>query len=242
VKSRMLVVALSALLALVLATPVAFGQAAEQQEDSTAYGRTGELAGAWLQWALSKPIPKNPMVGEYRGGPKCDGRPVSETPGEQKWWFLAGTFGATQPGVERTCTMPAGRWLFFPVANYLFIITEPGENEELGRKQANEFMDSVLTDPDLSMSVWVDGKEVLRRADSPLVTVRVPENNVFDLFPGVDLEGGSYEGLTDGLWATVPPLSKGKHTIHFALSAPREDFRQDNTYHLTVITRAKPAS
>jgi hypothetical protein len=242
VKRRMLVVALSALLALALATPVAFGQAAEQQEESTAYGRTGELAGAWLQWALSKPIPKNPMIGEYSGGPKCNGRPVSETPGEQKWWFLAGTWATTEPGVERTCTMPAGRWLFFPVANCLFIITEPGENEELGRKQANEFMDSMLTDPDLSMSVWVDGKEVLRRADSPLVTVRVPENNVFDLFPGVDLEGGSYDGLSDGLWATVPPLSKGKHTIHFALSAPREDFRQDNTYHPTVITRAKPAS
>ena len=60
-KRRMLVVALSALLALAVATPVAFGQAAEQQEDSTAaFGRTGELAGAWLQWALSKPIPKNP--------------------------------------------------------------------------------------------------------------------------------------------------------------------------------------
>ena len=104
-------------------------------------------------------------------------------------------------------------------------------------------MDSVLTDPNLSISVTVDGKEVLRRADSPLVTVRVPENNVFDLlFPGqFDLKGGSYEGLSDGLWATVPPLSKGKHTIHFALSAPREDFRQDNTYHLTV-KRAKPTS
>ena len=95
-------------------------------------------------------------------------------------------------------------------------------------------MDSVLTDPNLSISVTVDGKEVLRRADSPLVTVRVPENNVFDLLPGVDLPGGSYDGLTDGLWATVPPLSKGKHTIHFALSAPTEDFRQDNTYHLRV--------
>ena len=233
----MVVVALGALLALALATPVvAFGQAAEQQQEDSraAYGHTGELAGAWLQWALSKPIPKNPMIGEYRGGPKCNGRPVSETPGEKKWWFLAGTFGTTEPGVERTCTMPAGRWLFFPVANYLFIITEPDETEESGREAADEFMDRVLTDPDLSVSVTVDGKEVLRRADSPLVTVRVPENNVFDLFPGVDLEGGSYDGLSDGLWAKVPPLSKGKHTIHFALSAPREDFRQDNTYHLRV--------
>jgi hypothetical protein len=251
VKRRMLVVALSAFLALALATPVAFGQPEQQAGESPAYGKTGKLAGAWLQWALSKPIPKNPMLGEYRGGPKCNGRPVSETPGEEKWWFLAGTFGGQPPGVERTCAMPAGRWLFFPVANYLFIITEPGETEELGREQANEFMKSVLTDPDLSISVTVDGEEVLRRADSPLVSVRVPENNVFDLlFPGA-VEGGSYEGLTDGLWATMPPLSKGKHTVHFELSAPNVDlnpdepgaegFFQENTYHLTV-KRAKPDS
>jgi hypothetical protein len=235
VKRRMLVVALSALLALGVATPVAFGQD-EQQEDSTAYGQTGELAAAWLQWALSKPIPQNPMIGgdpDYSKA-QCNGRPVSETPGEEKWWFLAGTFGGQPPEVERTCTMPAGRWLFFPVVNALFIITEPGETEESGRRDANAFMENVLTDSDLSMSVWVDGKEVLQRADSPLVTVTVPENNVFDLFPDVNLEGGSYEGLSDGLWATVPPLSKGKHTIHFALRAPTVDFRQDNTYHLRV--------
>jgi hypothetical protein len=238
----MLVVALSALLALALATPVAFGQD-EQQEDSTAYGQTGELAAAWLQWALSKPISQNPMIGgdpDYSKA-QCNGRPVSETPGEEKWWFLAGTFGGQPPEVERTCAMPAGRWLFFPLANYLFIITEPDETEESGREDANEFMVSVLTDPDLSISVTVDGEEVLRRADSPLVSVKVPEDNVFDLLPGVDLEGGSYDGLTDGLWATVPPLSKGKHTIHFELSAPKVDFRQDITYHLTV-KRAKPAS
>jgi hypothetical protein len=242
VKRRMLVVALSAVLALAVAMPMAFGQQAEQE--SPTFGQTGELAAAWWQWALSKPVDTNPLLGEYRGGPRCNGRPVSDTPGTQKWWFLAGTGGGTEPGVERTCTMPAGRRLFFPVANVVFIITEPNETEEIARQYVNGFMDDVLTDPDLSMSVTVAGKEVLQRADSPLFTAEIPEDNIFDAPPDFDLPAGSYEGVADGLWATVPPLSKGKYTIHFELSAPNVDlnpnepgaegFFQNNTYHLTV--------
>jgi hypothetical protein len=234
VKRTMLVAALGALLALAVATPVALGQA--EQQGSPTYGQTGKLAAAWWQWAGSKPVPKNPAIGEYSGGPKCNGRPVSATPGNKQWWFLAGTGGGTEPGVERTCTVPAGRRLFFPVANTVFVITEPGETEEIARQAANEFMDSVLTDPDLSIAVSVDGQEVLRRADSPLFTAEIPEDNVFDS-PTFDLPAGSYDGVADGLWVTVPPLSKGKHTVHFELSAPNvgeEGFTQNITYRLTV--------
>jgi hypothetical protein len=230
VKGRMMVVALSAVLALAVAMPVAFGQAGQ---GSTGHGQTGELAAAWWRWAGSKPVPKNPLLGEYSGGPKCNGRPVSDTPGEADWWFLAGTIDGSE--VERACTVPAGRRLFFPVANIAFLITEPGEDEGDARAFVNGFVDGVLTDPDLSVSVTVDGKEVLRRADSPLFTASLPEDNVFGL------EAGEYEGVADGLWAKAPPLAKGKHTVRFELSAPTRDFEQDNTYRLTV-KGAKDAS
>ncbi len=82
---------------------------------------------------------------------------MTDTPGTKQWWFLAGTFGGSP--VERTCTMPAGRWLFFPLVNYVFLITEPDETEEDARQAANFFQDNVLTDEDLSMSVSVAGKE-----------------------------------------------------------------------------------
>ena len=229
-KGRMMVVALSAVLALAVAIPVAFGQAGQ---GSTGHGTTGELAAAWWRWAGSKPVPKNPLLGEYSGGPKCNGRPVSDTPGEADWWFLAGTINNSE--VERACTVPAGSRLFFPVANVAFLITEPEEDEEVARAAVNEYMDGVLTDPDLSMSVTVDGKEVLRRADSPLFTASLPEDNVFGL------EAGGYEGVADGLWAKVPPLAKGKHTVRFELSAPTRNVEQDNTYRLTV-KGAKDAS
>jgi hypothetical protein len=123
----------------------------------------------------------------------------------------------------------------FPVVNVVFTLSDPGDTEEIARQAVNEYIDSVLTDPRLRMSVSVDGQEVLQRADSPLFTIKAPNDNIFGLEPG------SYDAVADGLWVTVPPLSKGKHTIHFELSAPTVDVRQDNTYHLTV-KRAKPAS
>ncbi len=160
---------------------------------------------------------------------------MTHTPGTKQWWFLAGTFGGGSP-VERTCTMPAGRWLFFPLVNYVFLVTEPDETEEDARQAANEFIDNVLTDDDLSMSVSVAGKEVLRRADSPLFNATLPEDNVFgeDESGEAVLPAGSYPAVADGLWVTVPPLSKGEHTIHFELRAPNAGVMQDVTYHLRV--------
>ena len=218
--------ALSVVLALILASPMALGQV---EQSSKASGKTGELAADWWQWASSKPQGENPIVGgSYTGGPKCDGRPVGDTPGRQ--WFLAGTTDGSS--VKRTCTVPAGTQLFFPVVNTVFLITEPDEDEEFARQAVNDFMDEVLADPEFRKFVTVDGKQVKRkhiqRADSPLFTATLPDNNIFGQEPG------PYDGVADGLWVSLPPLSKGKHTIHFGMSAPNAGFEQDNTYRLKV--------
>ncbi len=221
---RILVIALAAVLALVVAASMAYGQVGQ---GSKASGKAGELGAAWWQWALSKPVAENPLIGSYDNETQCDGQPVTDTPGKK--WFLAGTFDGSE--VVRTCTMPVGTQLFFPVVNNVFLITEPDETEEEARQAVNEFINSVLSDPDLSISVTVDGKEIknkrLVRADSPLFTATDPEGGL--------LPAGSYPGVADGLWAALPPLSKGEHTVHFELSAPNAGFEQDNTYILTVV-------
>ncbi len=177
---------------------------------------------------MSKPAAENPLIG---GDPdysedQCDGQSATDMPGKK--WFLAGTLDGSQ--VERTCTVPVGKQLFFPVGNIVFLITEPGETEEVARQFVNGFMDDVLADPDFSMVVTVDGREIenerILRADSPLFTATVPEGGL--------LPAGSYDGVADGLWVALPPLSIGEHTIHFEISAPSVDFSQENTYHLTV--------
>jgi hypothetical protein len=229
---RIVVMALSVALALIVASPVASAQVGQGAKAS---GKAAELAADWWQWALSKPVEDNPLFG---GDPnyseeQCDGQPVSDTPGKK--WFLAGTLDGSE--VQRTCTIPVGTQLFFPVVNVV-VFPFPEETEEDVLAQANEFINSVLADPKLSMSVTVDGKEVIEskrivRAEAPLFSGESPL-----------LDPEPYEAVADGLWVTLPPLSKGEHTIHVEVSAPNVDadkdvpgiegFFQDNTYNLTV--------
>jgi hypothetical protein len=228
---RAIVMALSVILALALAMPASLAQVGQGAKAS---GKAAELAALWWQWALVDPPATNPLVGGYEGGPQCDGEPLSDAPGKK--WFLAGAFGSGE--VERTCTMPVGTQLFFPVGNVIFVITEPNENEQVAREAVNEFIDAVLADPEFSMSVTVDGKEVkstrIVRAETALFTVTVPEDNIFDS-PGFDLPAGSYEAVADGLWVALPPLPPGEHIVHFEMSAPSLEFSQDITYTLVVV-------
>ncbi|MFJ9041095.1 hypothetical protein ACIRF8_31565 [Streptomyces sp. NPDC102406] len=83
-------------------TEVATGGASWEIDGNTG----GELAGRWWKWALSAPD---------------DRSPVKDTTGEHAaWdqpddvWFLAGTYGGR---TTRTCPLPAGRPVFFPVLN-----------------------------------------------------------------------------------------------------------------------------
>jgi hypothetical protein len=225
---RIVVLALGVLLALALAAPLASAQVGQGAKAS---GKASELAADWWQWALAEPVATNPLVGDYTDGPQCDGRPVSDVPGKK--WFLAGSFDGS--AVERTCTIPVGTQLFFPVFNAIWIL-EPGETVKFARQQVNEFINSVLADPDLSMVVTVDGKEVkskrIVRAESPVFRVSLPDDNVF----GADADlYQNKRSVADGLWAALPPLSKGEHTIHVEVSAPNVGFSQDATYHLTVV-------
>jgi hypothetical protein len=104
----------------------------------------------------------------------------------------------------------------------------------------------VVNAPDFSMSVTVDGKEVksnrIVRALSPVFSFTLPEDNVFDpLVPPPGVPAGEYDDVSsNGPWVTLPPLSRGEHTIHFEMSATTKNFglvTQDNTYFLTVVNK-----
>jgi hypothetical protein len=235
---RIIILALGVLLALALATPMALAQVGQGAKAS---GKAAELAAAWTQWAYSKPVENSPLIGDYSGGEQCDGTPVSPTQG--KTWFLAGSQDGS--AVERTCTMPVGTHLFFPVVSCVAFPFSPTETEENQRQACIDFIDAVVNDPEFSMLVTVDGKEVksnrIVRALSPVFTLTLPEENVFDPFvPPPGVPAGEYDSASaDGLWVTLPPLPPGEHTIHFEMSAPNfgeTGFSQDNTYYLTVTT------
>ena len=122
-------------------------------------------------------------------------------------------------------------WVGGVIVNYAWVFTDPEtDTDKLARESVQGFMRGLLSDPEFSMVVTVDGKEVHRivRAKSHFFEVQLPENNVFGE------PAGSYRALADGFWVKLPPLSEGEHTIHWVVSAPNSDFSQDITYHLTV--------
>lgn len=238
---RIVVMAIGIVLALSLAASMALGQEKSEQSSTKKDSKTAELGAAWWQWALKNPTPANPLVGSYPPDPeteaKCDGEPVSETPGEA--WFLAGSHDGQE--VERHCTAPAETHLFFPVVNVACVEgwdSAVGDTASL-HPCAHGYMDNFLNGATMFATVdkWNDGKNVKdvliksRRADSPLFTVDVPDGNPYQSF---GLNPGVWGAVADGVWVKLPPLPEGEHKITFGGNFPGGGFSQDNTYVLTV--------
>jgi len=202
------------------------GAVAVVPRDSNTFGNTyGEWAARWMQWAFSIPAGTSPIAdttgahcGELQSGPV---------------WFLAGTFG-TGP-VTRTCTVPAGKALFFPLAATTFGAgvfdcepTVPGTLCNLAtlRAAAELPLDGAV------LSVRLDGTalEHLRaqRVQVPVMTLTYPSDSVFGA------EAGTYApNVGDGYWLMLEPPSKGSHTLHFKAQLTN-GFVVDVTYHLTI--------
>jgi hypothetical protein len=193
-----------------------------------------QLTAQWMQWALSLPNDVNPVVDET--GDLCavgQRGPV---------WFLAGTFfgGA----VTRTCTVPEGTTLFFPVINgFAFNTPGCGQPEDLNTvKKLKKYYYAFVTgfvDQAHSVSATINGHKVnMQRVESQPFAVANPPGNVFGpdaCGMGIPLEPGIYSpGITDGYWATIENLkaSPNPYTIYF--HGQSGSTVQDITYNLTV--------
>ena len=212
--------------------------------NSTTHGLTyAEWSARQWQWLYSLPIDAHPLF---------DTADCSE--GQSgKVWFLGGTFASieTEPGVivgevDRTCTIPSGTALFFPLIDVeTSTIEGNGETEEELRDLANFFADFI--DPE-SVFLVVDGREAdvsNNRVESPLFTFGpLPANNVLESF-GVDApEGATTPAVSDGYFAMVKPLPVGTHTLHFGgladfTSVGGPIFIQDISYTITVVPRGQ---
>ncbi len=186
----------------------------------------GEWSARWWQWALGQPVPSNPLLdttGAFCGVGQSG--PV---------WFLAGTFNSGT--ATRTCTIPAGKALFFPVANAF--CSEVGDNSpEAQRACANSSMDAAT-----DLSAQVDGVSI---RDLPMYRV---QSLIFDLtLPADNIFGGAAAGVpagvytptaADGIQLMLAPLRAGSHVIHFhaffTAPPPIPGSTIDVTYHLTV--------
>ena len=224
---------------------------------STPQGHSyGEWSAQWWQWAL--------------GIPGDEEHPLLDTTGEfchvgqtGSVWFLGGTFGGGPP-IERSCTVPVGKMLFFPIINSVWITTCVGEPRT---KDGIRPMIAPFIDNAMGLAVMVDGEDLQDlgqyRAESPLFCTPLALYGVYDaedleMFPC--LEGsdpncselpnpeehfGTFEGfgpaMSDGYWIMLAPLSVGEHTLHFSASSMPPLVSSDVTYHLTVVPNGPKA-
>jgi hypothetical protein len=183
----------------------------------------GQWAAQWWRWGLSQPGAA-PLV-DASGAHCADGQagPV---------WFLAGSFA---PGaVIRSCTVPAGKALLFPVVNdgAFAFPTDPAD------QRTEQFLRGQVDPPARAatgLAATIDGvgvPDIKARyfEDSVLFSVTVPADNIFGL-PGGTVVGPDADA---GYYLMVRPLPPGRHTIHFTGTLPDFALTLDVTDHITV--------
>lgn len=204
------------LAALLLATALAPARALDQNVGATAGKTPAEWSALWWQWMTSIPTAENPQMtqGEVDCGVGQQG-PV---------WFLAGApSGVT---AQRSCTVPRGKALFFPVFNAVFI-NGPGEDLTVAEKR--HALDSFLndTEPGPFADLGFPGSracDLVATLDGMPVTYFVPDARVQS--PAFHLDTGDGpnflppglvdpEAVSDGFWVMLPPLAPGEHSLHF---------------------------
>jgi hypothetical protein len=238
VMRRIIVIALSVILALMVAAPLA---------SATQVGPPS-LSAQWWQWALEKSAKDSPINGSYNGGTRCNGEKATG------YFFLAGGGGGKNPHgkVVRDCTAPAGEALYFPLVNNVCTkswIPSDGANEQQLRDKCTSLMTQNLDGA--SMFATINGKDILnlsKRQETGLFTLNPPADNVFAPY---GLPAGQTIAYGDGVYVTVPAPAPGQYNIHFGgthfpcgqypldPSSPPSDcfFSQDITYHLEVVNK-----
>lgn len=161
----------------------------------------------WWQWAFSFERVRSPI--SDRTGEMCASRQSGDV------WFLAGTYGTRR--TERTCTVPFGKTLLFPLINYVTFRGE-GTKESCMSLAARA---AALTNHPSALVLEVDGKRYNELTSHRLATP------CFGL-----VQGQPADAVSNGYYVALRPLSKGKHVLNFGGILP--DMVQAVTYTLTV--------
>lgn len=166
-----------------------------------------DLSLQWWQWAFSFERVRSPVADQT--GAMCSSRQTGEV------WFLAGTCGTRR--VERTCSVPHGKTLFFPLINYIAFRGD-GTNEPCMSLAARA---ASLTNDPSALILDIDGKRY-----ENLTAHRLP-TACFSIVPGQKADA-----VADGYYIAVRPLPRGTHVLNFGGALPT--LMQAVTYTLNI--------
>ncbi|WP_317932561.1 hypothetical protein [Halioxenophilus sp. WMMB6] len=158
-----------------------------------------EYADMWWQWTYTMSPDLSPV--RDLTGKNCH----QEQSGDV--WFLAGGYGSSK--IRRTCEVPSGKYVFFPVINMIYYPRNPGS------VSCDDVKESAALNNDnlLNIDVTLD----LMHASNPAHT-RLKSEECFDLLgllPSSVNAPKIYPTASDGYWIMLKPLSKGKHNLKF---------------------------
>jgi hypothetical protein len=168
---------------------------------------------AWWQWAGSFSARESPVAD--RSGDLCGSKQQGAV------WFLAGTYG-TQRTI-RTCKVPAGKHLFFPLINYVVM---PGPD---GLTTCASAMGTAtrITNSPAALFLEVDGLVLKNLTDHRQAT-----KNCFDMGALTVAKYRVFPSAANGYYAMLKPLPKGTHILNFGGVLP--SMIQSVTYTLIV--------
>ena len=170
---------------------------------------------AWWQWAASFDHADSPIAD--RSGKNCHLKQSGAV------WFLAGTYG-TQRTI-RTCTVPRGKYLFFPLINY--VVTPRTADTCTSCCAPYTEKAKAITDQPLSLILELDGRRIEDLAQHRQVTAEC-----FDLGALAEPKHRVFPSAANGYYVMLKPLSPGKHVLNFGGMLP--GFSQAITYTLLV--------
>ncbi len=217
-------------------------------DNSKAFGKTyGEWSAAWWKWALEIPATDHPLFDSA----DCSTGQTGHV------WFLGGAFCASgdqvgcadpmHPVIDRSCAVPTGTALFFPVLNGEDAIVEeanwvenPTEmllrtNVKSWNEPGDNFMVVAKVDGwDMHVVRICSKGDYCLPQQSPLFDFTLPNHdNILKAIGEFWVDDGvSSSAVSDGYYVLIPPLPAGKHTITFY--GINGVFSLDVTYHLTV--------
>ena len=171
---------------------------------------------AWWQWAGSFDRMDSPVAD--RTGENCHLKQSGPV------WFLAGTYGSQR--TIRTCTVPRGKYLFFPLINYVVM---PGSQNASCVSCCDSYVEkaALITDHPLNLVLDLDGSRV-----ENLESYRQITTECFDMGERAEPKYRIFPSAANGYYVMLRPLSPGKHVINFGGMLP--SMIQAVTYTLIV--------
>jgi hypothetical protein len=212
-------------------------------------GKYEDLAASWWQWAYSTSIsdpnnqfgdPNNPFP-----GPRAVDCSLNQP--QRNVWFLAGTTFEPFTGSERSCTIPTGTFLFFPLLNGACDNLTPPTVGVTDPTILGDCVSNIFTGVDItSLTATVDGVPVVEdltqfRIRSPPFTFTAVADNPF-IEQANPVPAGEGLAVSEGFYILLTPMSPGEHVISFGgvvsfvdeMGVP-QTFETSVTYIITVV-------